>query len=93
MQISNHYNFHFLEFVVYPVNKHENICMAGLKPDFHSEQFSERADLCVFFLLKCVLSSITNVITYAIWLTGYISKDIDRKIPRARQIALNGNQP
>ena len=33
-----------------------------VKADFHSVQFSERADLCDRFLLKCVLLSGTSFI-------------------------------
>ena len=35
-----------------------------LKVDFHSVQFSERAEFCDRFLLKCVLSCRTNFIRY-----------------------------
>ena len=35
-----------------------------LKANFHSVQFSERAEFCDRFLLKCVSSSRTNLIRY-----------------------------
>ena len=47
--------------VLYGAIDSDQIHVSTLKAHFHSVQFSERAEFCDRFLLKCVLSCRTNL--------------------------------